>query len=522
VIGDEAALDRQFNSLEDRGVKVIRWYLFPGDAWQIARGSGNAPLRVRAGALRDMDRAARLAKQHDLYIVWVLFSDTRTIPSTWMTDPAQREQLADALQPMFHRYGRNRHVLAWDLFNEPERGIDSTAVPQADVQSTVARLAHAVHVAGSTRATVSSVGVDRVSLWKGLGLNYLSASWFTSHNSGPSCARCQTRDALETTYDLNVPLVISATNGHSTSTTLANERWFYAHGYAGLISWSLYKREHPANPGVRVTASTSAPWHLMYDSGKHNVGPRARVLNPCLGPRAHATLMCPDIRMGRPSNIFLGHRGRKTVLYSSSSLNSVGRGPAEIHGRRNGHYTMRAVQRIHRRHSRRRIVIHTGAKLYFKAIPGQYRYWKWNGAARMELWRLNGKGRPLTRVRRGPKTIYCLRDLKRTRPGLPRSPHGRVYPGCNQSLGTRQVTLGTSVGWSDIYPSTYYQNWIDVTHLRGCFAYVHIADPTNVVYESNEHNNRTWVTVRLPYTGSNRGCPHARFAPTKAGDGGLY
>ena len=35
------------------------------------------------------------------------------------------------------------------------------------------------------------------------------------------------------------------------------------------------------------------------------------------------------------------------------------------------------------------------------------------------------------------------------------------------------MTLGTSVGWADVYPSTYPDNWIDVTGLRGCFAVVH-------------------------------------------------
>jgi hypothetical protein len=38
-----------------------------------------------------------------------------------------------------------------------------------------------------------------------------------------------------------------------------------------------------------------------------------------------------------------------------------------------------------------------------------------------------------------------------------------------------------------------------VTGLRGCFAYVHIADPENGVYESNEDNNEAQVIVRLPF-----------------------
>ena len=38
-----------------------------------------------------------------------------------------------------------------------------------------------------------------------------------------------------------------------------------------------------------------------------------------------------------------------------------------------------------------------------------------------------------------------------------------------------------------------------MTGLRGCFAYVHIADPNNRIYESDEDNNEAQVIVRLPF-----------------------
>jgi subtilase family serine protease len=73
-----------------------------------------------------------------------------------------------------------------------------------------------------------------------------------------------------------------------------------------------------------------------------------------------------------------------------------------------------------------------------------------------------------------------------------------VYPACNQNPRIERVVLGTSVGWSDIYPAGYPEQWIDVTGLRGRFAYVHIADPEDGIYESNEENNESEVIVRLP------------------------
>jgi hypothetical protein len=188
----------------------------------------------------------------------------------------------------------------------------------------------------------------------------------------------------------------------------------------------------------------------------------------------------------------------------------VGKGPAELHGRRIGNsYRMRGRQRIYRTNGSR-FGIRTGARLYFKSIPGQGRYWKFLYAAKFELWRVNGDGHKTRKVRRGPKVSYCLRDLAHTRPGRRFSPGHRMYPGCNQSYRTRRVTLGTSVGWSDQYPPTYHEQWIDVTGLRGCFAYVMTADPRNGIFESNEKNNKAQVIVRLPYRAHSRRCPGQR------------
>jgi hypothetical protein len=129
--------------------------------------------------------------------------------------------------------------------------------------------------------------------------------------------------------------------------------------------------------------------------------------------------------------------------------------------------------------------VRTGARLGFKSIPGQYRYWKLLHAARFELWSVDSRGRGVKRVRTGPKLYYCLRDLQRTRP-MPRSPSFRHYPGCSQNLHQQRITLGTSVGWSDIYPATYNEQWIDVTGLHGRYKFVMVADPTDVIYTSND------------------------------------
>ena len=45
-----------------------------------------------------------------------------------------------------------------------------------------------------------------------------------------------------------------------------------------------------------------------------------------------------------------------------------------------------------------------------------------------------------------------------------------------------------------------------MTGLRGCFAYVHRADPENGIWETNETNNDAQRIVRLPW-GDRHACP---------------
>ena len=236
--------------------------------------------------------------------------------------------------------------------------------------------------------------------------------------------------------------------------------------------------------------------------------------NPCLDPERRRLLRCPDLLMRRPFGVYAQRTRRgRVLLRAGNSIDSVGEGPAELRGVRTARRWMRARQRIHTRDGGT-VSVRTGARLYFKRAHLNRRWWKFYRAAAFRLWRLDRRGRRIRLVRRGPKVSYCLRDLTRTRPWIRGSPRRRVYPACSTSRRRRRVTLGTSPGWSDVYPSRYPEQWVDVTGLRGCFAYVHIADPRNGIYESNERNNKAQVIVRLPFRRRGaRPCPRQRAAP---------
>ncbi len=227
----------------------------------------------------------------------------------------------------------------------------------------------------------------------------------------------------------------------------------------------------------------------------------AQTENPCTGPGS-GHLLCPNLQIGPPADIYVERASAgRVLLRATSDVRSRGRGPMELRGRRNGWHSMTVRQRIYRAGGGH-LDLPTGAHLHFTDVGSYFggSYWKVHRLATFELWRVDAHRRLTRRVRVGPKTNYCLRDLQRTRPGR-RSPQYAHYPGCDQDPYSDRVTLGTSVGWSDIYPSDYDKQWINVAGLRGCFAYVMKVDPQNLLYESNERDNTSRRLVRLPYPG---------------------
>ncbi len=226
----------------------------------------------------------------------------------------------------------------------------------------------------------------------------------------------------------------------------------------------------------------------------------AGAANPCLGPEA-ADLLCPNLRIGPPTDLYAQYSGGRKLLRATSDVRSRGRGPIEVRGRRNGWHTMRTTQRIYRVGGGH-VTVRSGATLRFTDVSEYFggSYWKVHQLARFELRRARPDGTLGAVVRVGPKLNYCLRDLERTRAGR-RSPDNRHYPGCNQNPYRKRVTLGTSVGWSDIYPADYDKQWIDVAGLRGCFAFAMTVDPQNLLFESNEDDNSSQRLVRLPFAG---------------------
>ena len=258
---------------------------------------------------------------------------------------------------------------------------------------------------------------------------------------------------------------------------------------------SLASLTSAATPGTESEPSSGAPAPPVLP-------------NPCRNRSLH--LRCPDLIMSAPSDLEFDRTtipGR-VLLRATSSVNNRGLGPIEVSAHRTGPHRWRTWQAIYDRRGRRRL-FRVQAQLVFKHVSGQRygigflgdaSYWKLAHLASFQLWTVQRTGhgfQALRRVRTGPKLDYCLRDLTRTKPSF-RSPAAAVYGACREDPHLRRDTFGTSVGWSDIYPYSYPEQWIDVTGLHGTFAYVQIADPRRLFHESDETDNVSETYVELP------------------------
>jgi hypothetical protein len=241
------------------------------------------------------------------------------------------------------------------------------------------------------------------------------------------------------------------------------------------------------------------------------------VATPCSDPAR--TVACPDLVMRRPYGMRL-LAGR--FLAATNAIVNVGDGPLEIRARRvpGSRTQMRARQVLRGRYGHPTLVRPVTGTVELYDTRGRGTYWKFRNAASFTLRPVAADGTVGPIARTGPKVDYCFRDLRRVARlngygAYPGSPQRFRFGACSTTPRATLLTLGTSVGWADIYPWGYPQNAIDVAGLRGCFAYTLKVDPKDELDELDETNNAGTEVVRLPWRGpGRRGCPAPAVPPS--------
>ena len=161
---------------------------------------------------------------------------------------------------------------------------------------------------------------------------------------------------------------------------------------------------------------------------------------------------------------------------------------------------MRVRQRIYKTGGGH-VTVPTGRRLHFTDVGADFggSYWKVHQLARDRAL-VGRRPPPAPAPRPGRPQAQLLPPRPRADPrrdaARPATAH---YRGCNQNPYQDRVTLGTSVGWSDIYPADYDKQWIGVAGLRGCFAFVMTGRPAKPALRVERARQRSRRLVRLPY-----------------------
>jgi hypothetical protein len=266
------AIEPTLEDASQAGMKNIRWWMFPGNPWQINTNGSGTPTGINNAVFADIDAALALAEEYDLYYTFVLFSAADAIPRSWMTNTSQRTALANVLgQQLFRRYANHPRILAWEIFNEPEFQIWSGSVTQVEVVDTVKAIAAQANAETASHVTVGSAMLDGLEMWVGAGLDFYQAHWYDYMQPGGWCARCTDYATVKAQYNLDRPLVIGEYYvGPDVDALQRLEDW-YAKGYAGAWAWSLLPNRTADQLAVDVNAAaTFASRHS--DDGPNGVG----------------------------------------------------------------------------------------------------------------------------------------------------------------------------------------------------------------------------------------------------------
>lgn len=254
-----AAIAGKFEQLQAANVHTVRWFMFTGDAPQIIRDDTGMPTGLNPVVYDDLDSALGLAQQYDLAIdLIILGGGPPGIPSTWVTNPAQRQQLANVLAPMFDRYRDNPNILAWELWNEPEWRIWNKQLPLPDVQETIRLLAGTVNAHTSTPTTVGSAQLDGFPWWVGLGLDFYSVHWYDYMTSAAACVQCADAPTIASANNIiGVPIVLAEFQAGG-SDAFKRFRDFQAKGFAGAWAWSLFSDRTNDKMAIDMNALSQA------------------------------------------------------------------------------------------------------------------------------------------------------------------------------------------------------------------------------------------------------------------------
>jgi hypothetical protein len=236
-------------------------------------------------------------------------------------------------------------------------------------------------------------------------------------------------------------------------------------------------------------------------------------------PEPRVVQLLPDFEQRPPTDLSIrsvvrGHR-RHFVLGFDSATDNIGLGPVVITARRSSRRVpfMRASQVVRLATGGRRQTFPRVGVLRYVYSP-THSHWHVMGFQRYELRRASNHALLL----RDRKSGFCLADHYAHAPGSflnePRGPVFNDY--CKQGRPEAMaVHQGTSVGYTDRYPSHFHGQNLDLTGVRaGTYVLVHRANRRFLFRELRYENNAASVRIRIGWPNGRRSPPSVRVLET--------
>lgn len=221
------------------GMDVVRWWVFPGEPWQITSGSDGLPNGITPTFYDDFDAALALGDFFDISYVFTLFSGPVDIPDRWLTTEPGRQRLADTLGELFARYADHPRIMTWQLVNEPEWQMWNSIVEIEDVQDLATKVNTAIHENSNALASIGSAHLGGIDFWSETGVDYYTAHWYDPMARGIECAICSSYSAIADTLDIDRPIVIGEYYAGEGIDVAERVESLYLKGFAGAFAWSL-------------------------------------------------------------------------------------------------------------------------------------------------------------------------------------------------------------------------------------------------------------------------------------------
>jgi hypothetical protein len=236
-------------------------------------------------------------------------------------------------------------------------------------------------------------------------------------------------------------------------------------------------------------------------------------------PEPRVVQLLPDFEQRPPTDLSIRavRRGNRPhfLLGFDSATDNIGLGPVVITARRSSRRVsfMRAAQVVRlAAEGRRQTFPRVGVLRY--VYSRTHSHWHVMGFQRYELRRASDYALLL----RDRKSGFCLADHYAHAPGnFLNEPRGPVYRGyCEQGRPqAMSVHQGTSVGYTDRYPSHFHGQNLDLTAVAaGTYVLIHRANRRFLFRELRYENNASSLRIRIGWPNGRRSAPSVRVLKT--------